>query len=83
MRLVAEARVLWKLYSTQIMAVLAFLSALEGSFDLFKPFVPDWLMPWFVFLFAVAGIVARVIPQPAVIQEGVNKQFEADLKNDN
>lgn len=75
MKLVDEARNWWKLYSVQLMALLAFLSVLEANWSVLSMFVPASLHPYVVAAFAVAAIVGRLIDQKAVVVEGQEKKL--------
>lgn len=76
-KLIDEARNWWKLYSVQIMLVLTFLAGLEGVWGTVSWLVPAGLRPYAVALFALAGIVARLIDQSKVVTEGELKKANA------
>lgn len=59
----------WKLVSVQIQAGLAAVALVEAQWGVFSHFVPDSWKPYIVATFAVAGIIARLWPQPVVAQE--------------
>jgi len=80
--LVDEWRNVWKLYSAQIMGVLAALSVIEGYFHVFSVFLPAGWLPYITALFALAGILGRLLPQPAVVEEGIQKKIVAELETE-
>lgn len=70
----------YRLYSTQIMAVLAAISVAEGYFQAFSYFLPDDWFPYFSALFAIAAILARMLPQPETVADINQKVVVAEFK---
>lgn len=66
MELAAEAGKWYKMYSTQITALLAALAFVQANWAVFSTIVPDAWMPWIVFILATAAFVGRLIKQTGI-----------------
>lgn len=69
MNLIPEWRALPKMWSVRLSVIAALLFGLQPVMHHWQGVIPDWAYAALASLVALAGVVARLIPQQPVTQE--------------
>ena len=69
MTLVDNAGNAWRMFSVQALAVIAIINALEAVWPSLAPFTSPSVQAGVTVVFAVAGIVGRLVKQPSVVRD--------------
>jgi hypothetical protein len=69
MKLVANWKSAWKMYSVRLAAILAVLGVLQTSLPMFQDFLPPLTFAVLTTLLSAAVVIGRVVYQPQLHQD--------------